>query len=1227
SLEFQRYLATLTGDHLPRRDPSIESMPYEGFYFAAVREECLPYAIPLLEWKRRMGYRVEVTAFRASDSLAANIRGLILERYLELRRAGRAPFDYVLLIGDRRGFEHAGLWTLPSFQGNPSMAQTARHADYEYGLLEGNDFLMDVGVGRIAAGSQARMEHAVGKLFAYERAPDTRNPNWFTRAGVFSQRWADEFDPSLYLTTRWGERVLEAAGYRNLLVREPARADSADADLIASELRGWLNERPPALMIGRAQISPWEASLPGVDPNRVHPIVVNFGGHAEFMMNSLYNSGNRDELVGAASVFSGWGTPQTFISNALWASLVRSLVIDDLSLGWTRAAAGPGLVRLVPRYPTVLTLYQTDLDFYGDPGLKPWRSVPRQLRVTHPETLSPGTSLVEVRVLFAGDDQPAADIQVAIYAPGDVPDPDEYDIWEPLYQRVGWTDDDGYARITLDPTLPEGPIYVTVTGRGLYPSETEISIEERPIALVAIDYDVTGALVPNGDAEIQPTLENRGSDVTARGVFALLEASSPYAIASPETLSFGDIPAGESRRARGSARVTFTGDVPDGADPGVRLRIYSQDGEWSAAVPLDVQASNVVAGRIEPGTLLTDSTGNVLVNLVNNGRWPSGPIAAQIRSESWAVEVLDGIASYASILPEGGTRRPLDGPFQLRPNRLAPPGMEVMLYLDLRQEILLKTIPLRFRLGNAREATPYGPDDYGYIALNDGEEARWTGAPLFGYINPPRVDSTRLPIDALTDPGAATALRLPFTLRFYGQEFDTITVCTHGFIAVGNQVRNMNFQNFPLDFAAAGAMGMIAPYWDRFTRNRNDNQPGIFAHYDQAGRYIVIEWYRIRATEDVNDQTFQAVLFDPSRYPTASGDSPILFQYSTVRLIAGDDSTYASTGISSPDGRTGLTYTFSDLYRPQNPRFTEGNTNRSILFTTGPGAPVGSLQGRVVEAANPNRPVLGAVVSGYAYGLGAIFGLPVGEEGYQGSALPIGHYTLRAGKPGYNSVERAIRIEPGGNRSADFSLERVTLELDRREFRESFFPGHRAYRTYRVANRGDGVLSLQLAKVEVEGADWLRISASLTVGPGETVVDSFQIRNTARIPYNRNGMVILRSDRAQLADTIRVILNIDSANAAPPPDLPVAGHYALHPAAPNPFNGRTTVRFNLPEESDVKLTLYDLEGRILETLEMKRLFRGKHSRTIELEHLPAGLYFCRMEAKAFRATTRLVLLK
>ncbi|MFH0990318.1 MAG: T9SS type A sorting domain-containing protein [bacterium] len=88
------------------------------------------------------------------------------------------------------------------------------------------------------------------------------------------------------------------------------------------------------------------------------------------------------------------------------------------------------------------------------------------------------------------------------------------------------------------------------------------------------------------------------------------------------------------------------------------------------------------------------------------------------------------------------------------------------------------------------------------------------------------------------------------------------------------------------------------------------------------------------------------------------------------------------------------------------------------------------------------------------------------------------------------------------------------------------------------------------------------------------------------------------------------------------PDAVVAvENEKLHPATfslsqnyPNPFNPSTLIRFSVPTESRVTLTIYDALGRKIETLADKILPSGYYSEQWQAKKYSSGIYYYRLEA-------------
>ena len=97
-------------------------------------------------------------------------------------------------------------------------------------------------------------------------------------------------------------------------------------------------------------------------------------------------------------------------------------------------------------------------------------------------------------------------------------------------------------------------------------------------------------------------------------------------------------------------------------------------------------------------------------------------------------------------------------------------------------------------------------------------------------------------------------------------------------------------------------------------------------------------------------------------------------------------------------------------------------------------------------------------------------------------------------------------------------------------------------------------------------------------------------------------------------------------------NVEVPDQLILHHNYPNPFNPVTTLRYDLPEDAMVSITIYDMMGRIVKTMVNDDQTAGHKS--IEWnatnnvgQPVSAGLYLYTIEAGEFRQTKKMVLLK
>lgn len=96
-----------------------------------------------------------------------------------------------------------------------------------------------------------------------------------------------------------------------------------------------------------------------------------------------------------------------------------------------------------------------------------------------------------------------------------------------------------------------------------------------------------------------------------------------------------------------------------------------------------------------------------------------------------------------------------------------------------------------------------------------------------------------------------------------------------------------------------------------------------------------------------------------------------------------------------------------------------------------------------------------------------------------------------------------------------------------------------------------------------------------------------------------------------------------SVGIAADPDVP--RQYELRQNYPNPFNPSTTIRYQIPKSSEVRLSVFDLLGREVSVLVNQRTDAGVHDVKFDATGLSSGVYFYQLRAGEFVQTKKLLL--
>ena len=92
-------------------------------------------------------------------------------------------------------------------------------------------------------------------------------------------------------------------------------------------------------------------------------------------------------------------------------------------------------------------------------------------------------------------------------------------------------------------------------------------------------------------------------------------------------------------------------------------------------------------------------------------------------------------------------------------------------------------------------------------------------------------------------------------------------------------------------------------------------------------------------------------------------------------------------------------------------------------------------------------------------------------------------------------------------------------------------------------------------------------------------------------------------------------------------DAQIATTFGLQKAYPNPFNPITTIAYELPQTSNVTVKIFDVGGRLVETLINQHQNAGNYRVQWNASGYNSGVYFYRIEAGNFQQVRKMLLIK
>ena len=826
------------------------------------------------------------------------------------------PPEFVLILGDTE--------LVPTGGGTPK-------SDNYFACVDGDDYLLDILVGRLPAENASQCRTMIAKTLSYDRPWIHGDSDWPLSGTLLLREDNDGSgsDEIYYANTWFAYDLMEEAGFSpidTLFAGNNATANQVIESLSAG--RGFVNYRGVSGDYWAAPFNIWPGD---VECGWELPVVISAtclsGDYYEdsAICEAFLRAGDEWEPRGAAAFF-GTSTAGADVSLS-----VKRGYVDE---GFFAGAFGQGrtLGEACAAAKFNLYLHLDDREEYegwnllGDPELSVWTAPPSQLAVEYDTIISLSSDSFDVRVTSDG-----VPLEGAVVTLDRMPDA----------SSSGVTDDAGLSVLPLALVSP-CTLDLSVTAKNSHPFRGSVRVLAGGPYVAPAERSVDDSSGGNGDGLASPGesvhlslgLSNLG-DLAAPSVEARLRCPDDHAAVTDSLVLFGDIAPDSTAWGSSDFLVSVDADWSGGYDLPLVLRIcYGDSTDVVALAPLptvsgDLAVSYVLGddgspggdgdGSLEPGEVV----GLEVVLDCGAGSYLTD-ITGVLSSRSSRISVSSASAAFPDVAA-GAQSVNGSAPFIVYVAPDADPG-DAKLFLrvsaDAPTYAYAETLALGLDIAEVAPLHPTGPDNYGYYAY-DSSDTLYPAAPRFEWSEIAQ-PGPGLRLDDVSDSNnGVAALAAPFNIRCYGLVRQDLWVSSNGFVTVyaPNGSWSVNSGIPSVD----GPAGMFAPFWDDLDPSAGGD---VYVWFDPYEHRYIIEFDDVRHVDSEATETFQVVIYDPAYHITPTGDAEIVFLYKDVSEPDG-----CTVGIEHPYETDGVQFLFDGAYGAYAAPLSDG---LAVRFTTVP---------------------------------------------------------------------------------------------------------------------------------------------------------------------------------------------------------------------------------------------------------------------------------------------------